>query len=481
MNLLYEHLTSPVIDWIAMASEERRVNRGENLLVEGERIDTLYLPLEGVFEVMMWGDRKLGVAGPGDLVGESALVDDVPSSTSVVAAEPSLVLTLPVQKLRAAMAEGSVAAAEVYRLIAAILAEKLRMTQLRLYATETALEGSLPLHPEARRMGEAITTFRTTMLDLDKEAMKHGELPEESFQKFFAKAIQFMEYTHRILGPGSPLPEPVREQMGYRLHQELLPYVLSTETADRFYSKPRGYAGDYLAIDGLYRNEPGGKGRLGPVVDRMFLQTPPAVAVRNRRKLLADEIVRTVQESKAHPVNVLCLASGPASEIFDAFSRIEEKNRLHVTLLDIDIQALAYVDGLRRKRRLTGQITLRNENLIALILGRVKLELPPQDLVYSIGLIDYLNDKLVEKTLNYAHSVLAPGGRVILGNFHPRNPAKEFMDYVFDWKLIHRSEDDMHRLFRRSAFSMPCSRVLFEEGGIDLFAESHRDGVTITH
>jgi extracellular factor (EF) 3-hydroxypalmitic acid methyl ester biosynthesis protein len=481
MNLLYEHLTSPVIDWIAMASEERRVNRGENLLVEGERIDTLYLPLEGVFEVMMWGDRKLGVAGPGDLVGESALVDDVPSSTSVVAAEPSLVLTLPVQKLRAAMAEGSVAAAEVYRLIAAILAEKLRMTQLRLYATETALEGSLPLHPEARRMGEAITTFRTTMLDLDKEAMKHGELPEESFQKFFAKAIQFMEYTHRILGPGSPLPEPVREQMGYRLHQELLPYVLSTETADRFYSKPRGYAGDYLAIDGLYRNEPGGKGRLGPVVDRMFLQTPPAVAVRNRRKLLSDEIVRTVQESKAHPVNVLCLASGPASEIFDAFSRIEEKNRLHVTLLDIDIQALAYVDGLRRKRRLTGQITLRNENLIALILGRVKLELPPQDLVYSIGLIDYLNDKLVEKTLNYAHSVLAPGGRVILGNFHPRNPAKEFMDYVFDWKLIHRSEDDMHRLFRRSAFSMPCSRVLFEEGGIDLFAESHRDGVTITH
>jgi extracellular factor (EF) 3-hydroxypalmitic acid methyl ester biosynthesis protein len=480
MNLLYEHLTSPVIDWIAMASEERRVNSGETLLVEGEKIDTLYLPLEGVFEVMMWGDRKLGVAGPGDLVGESALVDDVPSSTSVVAAEPSLVLTLPIQKLRAAMAEGSVAAAEVYRMIAAILAEKLRMTQLRLYATETALEGSLPLHPEARRMGEAITTFRATMLDLDKEAMKHGELPEESFQKFFAKAIQFMEYTHRILGPGSPLPEPVREQMGYRLQQELLPYVLSTETADRFYSKPRGYAGDYLAIDGLYRNEPGGKGRLGPVVDRMFLQTPPAVAVRNRRRLLADEIVRTVQESESHPVNVLCLASGPASEIFDAFSRLEEKNSLHVTLLDIDIQALAYVDDLRRKRRLTGQITLRNENLIALILGRAKLELPPHDLVYSIGLIDYLNDKLVEKTLNYAHSVLAPGGRVILGNFHPKNPAKEFMDYVFDWKLIHRSEDDMHRLFRRSAFSMPCSRVLFEEGGINLFAESHRDGVTIT-
>ena len=481
VNLLYEHLTNPVVDWIVMACSERRVEKGETLIAEGQKTDALYFPLEGVFDLIMWGDRKLGGAGPGDLIGETALIDDAPSSVSVVATETSLVLTVPVQRIRAAVHDGSLAAAEVYRMIAAILAEKLRITQLRLYATETALEGSSPLHPEARRMGEAITDFRATMLDLDKEAMKHGALPQESFQRFFGKSIQFMQYTHKILGPGSPLPEPVREQMGHRLQQELLPYVLSTETADRFYSKPRGYAGDYLAIEGLYRNEPGGKGRLGPVVDRMFLQTPPAVAVRNRRSLLADEVVRTVQESKGHPVNVLCLASGPASEIFDAFSHIEEKNRLHVTLLDIDIQALAYVDEIRTQRRLTGQITLRNENLISLILGRAKLDLPPQDLVYSIGLIDYLNDRLIEKTLNFAHSVLAPGGRVILGSFHPRNPAKEFMDYVFDWKLIHRTEEDMHRLFRGSAFSKPCSRVLFEEGGIDLFAESHRDGVATTN
>ncbi len=175
-------------------------------------------------------------------------------------------------------------------------------------------------------------------------------------------------------------------------------------------------------------------------------------------------------------MNVLCLASGPATEIFDAFAALEEKNRLKVTLLDIDIQALAHVDELRTKHRLTGQIVLRNENLIALILGRAKMDLPPQHLVYSIGLIDYLNDKLVEKALNYAHAVLAPGGRIVVGNFHPRNPAKEFMDHVLEWKLIHRTEEDMHRLFTGSAFRKSCTRILFEEGGINLFAECERNG-----
>ena len=254
--------------------------------------------------------------------------------------------------------------------------------------------------------------------------------------------------------------------------------MLSTETADRFYSKPRGYAGDYLAIDGLYRNQPGGKGRLGPVMDRMFLQTPPAVAVRNRRKLLADEIGPGGPGITAQVRSMSC--AWPAARRRRSSTPTPgstTRQCLRVTLLDIDIQALAYVDELRSKQRLTGQITLRNENLISLILGRAKLELPPQHLVYSIGLVDYLNDKLVEKTLNYMHSVLAPGGRVILGNFHPLNPAKEFMDYVLDWKLIHRSEEEMNRLFVNSAFRKPCTRILFEEGGINLFAECTRSAV----
>jgi SAM-dependent methyltransferase len=207
----------------------------------------------------------------------------------------------------------------------------------------------------------------------------------------------------------------------------------------------------------------------------MFLEMPPSVAVRNRRKLIADEIVATVRARKGAPVRVLCLASGPATEVFDAFSELEDRSQLKATLMDIDLQALAFVDEQRSQLKLNGQITLVNENLIALFLGRSSLRLEPQDLIYSIGLIDYLNDKLVGKLLQFAHQNLAPGGRVLLGNFHPRNPAKEFMDFVLEWNLIHRTEEDMHRLFRGSPFANDCSRIQFEGQGVNLFAECAKE------
>jgi hypothetical protein len=263
----------------------------------------------------------------------------------------------------------------------------------------------------------------------------------------------------------------VKGQIGAKLQHEMLPYVLAPETADRFYSKPRGYAGDYLAIHRIYGNKAGGTGRLGAIVDRMFLDTPPSLAVRNRRVLLANEISATVNAGQNGAVKVMCMASGPATEVFDAFSLLQDKTRLKVTLMDIDLQALAFVDEIRTKQKLTNQMTLVNENLIALYLGRGKTKVEPQNLIYSIGLIDYLNDKLVNKLLQYAYDNLVPGGRVILGNFHPRNPAKEFMDYVLEWNLIHRTEEDMNRLFLNSAFKRPSTRILFENEGVNLFAE----------
>jgi SAM-dependent methyltransferase len=300
------------------------------------------------------------------------------------------------------------------------------------------------------------------MTDLDKRGIKQGGLSEEDYRGFLPLAMELMNGAHEILGATSTLSESMRQRLGAQLQHEMLPYLLTTQTAERFYSKPRGYAGDYLAIDGIYQNVPGGTGRLGPFMDRMFLDTPPAVAVRNRRVLLANEIVRTVQSKPDGPVNVLCLASGPATEVFDAFAALPDPSRLRVTLMDIDLHALAFVDELRAKRKLASQITLINENLVALFLGRSKTRLDPMDMIYSIGLIDYLNDKLVNKVLHFAHGLLAPGGRVILGNFHPRNPAKEFMDFVMEWCLIHRTEEDMNRLFKDSPFARPCTRISTE-------------------
>ncbi len=473
LDVLPEH----VLYWMVNRGRERRVEQDAVLLKEGERNGSLFIVLDGLFGVFTEssGDRRHEHLAPGSLIGEISYFTDGVVSTTVRAEEPSLVLELPADVLEDKLEHDHAYASDFYRALLSTVSQRLRLTSLRLETAERSRTIDETHDPLVKKTREEIDQFKQTMVRLDKEGIRNGTVAEKSYEEFRARAFALMHACHDALGAGSSLSDHAKAQIGAQLQHEILPYILTTETADRFYSKPRGYAGDYLAIHNIYQNKPGGTGRLGPVVDRMFLETPPAVAVRNRRILIAEEIAGTVRRSTEMPVRVMCMASGPATEVFDAFALLEEKSRLKVTLMDIDLQALAFVDEIRGRQKLTNHLTLVNENLIALYLGRGKTTLEPQHLVYSIGLIDYLNDKLVGKLLQYVYDNLLPGGRVILGNFHPNNVAKEFMDYVLEWNLIHRTEEDMNRLFLNSPFQRATTQIRFEGEGINLFAECRKE------
>jgi len=471
-NLL-DLLPEYVLFWLVQKGKERSLMHGSALLREGERNESLYIVLDGLFGVYAGGagDKPLEHIGAGGVLGEMSFFTDGIAPTTVIAEEESLVLEIPKGLIAAKLENDHGYAADFYKALVTTTVVRLRESTRRLFVKRAEELGDFNRDPVVMKAQGVIDSFKQLLTSLDKEGIKNGSVSEESYQKFGSHARSLMLTMHEVLGEKSSLGENVRAHIGERLQHEMLPYILTTETADRFYSKPRGYAGDYLAIGNIYRNVPGGTGRLGPIIDRMFLETPPSKAVRNRRVLFADEIVATVGAQPDGKVNVMCMASGPASEVFDAFARLDDKTRLRVTLLDIDLQSLAYVDDIRARQKLVNQINLVNENLIALYLGRGKTKVEPQDLIYSIGLIDYLNDKLVNKLLQYAYENLAPGGRVILGNFHPNNPAKEFMDYVLEWNLIHRTEEDMHRLFEHSSFRRRCTKIRFEAEGVNIFAE----------
>jgi extracellular factor (EF) 3-hydroxypalmitic acid methyl ester biosynthesis protein len=474
MANLLEVLPEYVLHWLVQRGRERQLLQGEILFREGEPSASLFIVLDGILKITIasgGGDRVLERCVPGTVLGELSFFSGEASATTAVAEEPSLVLEIPHNILASKLEHDHGYASDFYRAVILAMSQRLRTTTRRLFTAEEGEGENFLRDPAARKAYQEIDRFKETMIGLDKQAIKQGGLTDEDYRAFFVRAMELMEVSHHILGANSPAGDLHKQRLGVRLQHEMLPYLLTTEVAERFYSKPRGYAGDYLAIHGIYRNIPGGTGRLGPLVDRMFLETPPSIAVRNRRILLANEIIRTVRDKPAGPVHVLCLASGPATEVFDAYASLEDRSRLRVTLMDIDLQALAFVDEVRVKQKLTSQINLVNENLIALFLGRGKTRIEPMDMIYSIGLIDYLSDKLVNKVLHFAHANLAPGGRVILGNFHPRNPAKEFMDHVLEWNLIHRTEEDMNRLFKDSPFARACTNIQFEPLGINLFAE----------
>ena len=314
----------------------------------------------------------------------------------------------------------------------------------------------------------AVEKFKRVLADADRAALKNENIVPASFVADVQNAFSVCNAKLHVLLDEL---EPENEELGAQIQSDLLPYMLLTQTAERWYSKPRGYAGDFLSINQMYENQPTGLGRLGPVLDQCFLNLPAVHAVRNRRGLLAEEISAVLASKGGAEARIASLACGPAAELFDVFSTLEDPTRLKATLIDIDLQALAFVAERRDRVGLRRQMRLVNANLIHVTRGREVINLSQQDLIYSIGLIDYFSDKFVISLLNYIHNALRPGGKVILGNFHPRNPDKALMDHVFDWRLIHRTEKDMDRLFKSSAFGKPSTNIRFEEQGINMFAE----------
>ena len=86
--------------------------------------------------------------------------------------------------------------------------------------------------------------------------------------------------------------------------------------------------------------------------------------------------------------------------------------------MDADERALEYthrhMDALAHK----ASIKLMSDNVIRWLVGRVCYDFGPQDIIYSAGLIDYLDEQsLALLSLNRTYEHLREGGTLIVGNF----------------------------------------------------------------
>jgi CRP-like cAMP-binding protein/SAM-dependent methyltransferase len=469
---LLEQFTDEDVDWM-LANEERHVGIGETVIAAGQPVDAVFLVLEGVLGIVGSNETTpRDVVGPGDIVGDMSFVERVQPTSAVAAVEASTLLVVPHDALRRHAEEDPAFAARLYRGLALLLSQRLRRV-----TGDLAAEGAAEFDDDDERatweqVTAGIELIKDALVGANQAAIKNaGEVPADVAAQLPPLVDGLYRAMEQAIGDDAPGSEQFKQQVGIRIQKELVPYMLLTKNCARTYVKPRGYAGDYLTIEWMYEAQPGGVPPLGPLLDACMMELPASIAVRNRRGLLAEEINRVVESRNGETARIMSLACGPAREVFDVFETLPDPARLKATMIDFDMQALAHVAERRDRLGLQRSIALTPANLIHLALGRKTIDVDEQDLVYSIGLIDYFPDELVVKLMSLVHSLLRPGGKVILGNFHPSNGCKAFMDHVLEWRLIHRNEADMDRLYRGSAFARECTNIRFEDQGINLFAE----------
>jgi extracellular factor (EF) 3-hydroxypalmitic acid methyl ester biosynthesis protein len=460
-------------EWLLNESQELELSAGTVLIQEGLPIEHFYILIEGIMSVYHpeTPDKPIGIVGPGQVIGEMSFIEQLPASACVKASERCMLVMVSFTKVEEKMAIDPSFQADFNAAILQILSVRLRLLTGKLNALQYTDQSTSASASRYQSLMQALEGFKTAVFKTREAETKRQEAQFQANARQTAACYsQIIQELELHLGDNAPGTQQEKDALGYKIQQEMAPYILMTDFLNRSYTKPRGYAGDFLTIANAYNDLAIGNGRTGELLDRLTLDSPAVKAVKNRRKLLTEEILNTIAAANGAPVHITVFACGPARELFDVYAQLEDPSLLKTTLIDIDLQALSYVSDRKDAFRVPLPMELHRENLIYLALGRRKIVLPPQDLIYSIGLIDYFNDQLVTKLSNYAHQLLKPGGRVIFGNFHPQNPQKAFMDHIIDWKLIHRTEADMDNLFQNSAFDKPCESIRFEEEQVNLFA-----------
>lgn len=449
---IFEHLQGSEVQWLLASAEFRTVEPEAYILREGDPPANIFFVADGLFEVSVYSGEgtivNVGRLGPGDVIGEISWLDHKSASGSVKAIETGMVMCLPTATLDAKLASDPIFAAHFLRGVATLVVQRLRKTTSELRSSQTVG----PASPTSRKA--APVTQLIANLKARAEAVPKGGGSDAGEASDLHAAFALLEEEVGCAA-GSNLAPGIAEA----IRQDLRPYLRLSAIGSRCVTRPRGYAGDFATTNLIYAAQPGGESRLGVHMDTCLLGMAGLKGIGRRLHLVADalrEEVRTAQET----LLVTNLGSGTAPEAFDLLSQESNQGKVHLTCIDVDREAVAMLEQQIERTGQKHQISAVHANLIHLATGRDEVDLEPQHVIYSAGLLDSLNDDAAVVLINWMFRKLRPGGKMIVGSLSPDNPSRGLMECALDWPLHHRSEADMGKLVSASAFATAAARYV---------------------
>ena len=262
------------------------------------------------------------------------------------------------------------------------------------------------------------------------------------------------------------------------VRRELHPIVLCSPFLYRTYTKPLGYAGDYEMVNMMLRNPYEGSSAFAKLLNFALLNTEPVVAHRNRIDYLINklrsECLRRVSRGKTRVFNLAC---GPAMEVQRFLRECEESDLAEIDLLDFNSETLEYTRERIQEAKMAGgretQVRYFQRSVHQLLRAATQGgedEFTNYDVVYCAGLFDYLSQRVCKRLVELFCTMVRPGGIVIVTNVAQSNPRKAWMEYVMEWNLIYRDNDEMNDLIPEG-IRLRNSSVKADATGVNLFLE----------
>lgn len=219
---------------------------------------------------------------------------------------------------------------------------------------------------------------------------------------------------------------------------------------NRAFTKPLAYAGDYEMMNMIYRDMDEGTSFFAKLMNRHILTKTAPNAVRGRAKYVTDKITQLLADKfkNNNSVSITNIACGPAKEIQDLFRTNSEIDKCKFTFVDADERPLLYsqqvLTELKRKHNRQTEMKFVHKAIDQIIKDRDwKNKIKKQDVVYSIGLLDYLSPIMARRMISSLYELLDDNGILMIGNINNSNDTRNFMEYVGEWYIIHRNDQEL--------------------------------------
>ena len=276
---------------------------------------------------------------------------------------------------------------------------------------------------------ESTIQFRPWLDELERRLVAdvHGPTLAELFQG--------LQNSRRQM-PSAQWKRAVRDEV---MSHSIRDLVHRDPMCKRSYEKPRGYAGDAVLLDYIYRKRaPDESAGIGRSVYQYAVSRPAARAVCHRRDWIAHCIDRVADRTSGQ-ARILSVACGHLREA-EQSAALQNGWLRELVALDADAESLAELE-----RDAPAKVQPLRLSISRLLTGRTQ-KLGKFDFVYSAGLYDYLEEPVARRLNSCLFDLLEPGGKLLFSNFLPTVADAGFMESFMGWELILRNASELGEL-----------------------------------
>lgn len=217
------------------------------------------------------------------------------------------------------------------------------------------------------------------------------------------------------------------------------------------YDKPRGYPVDFELFEMIYNNESLVKNKsFGFYPDKYFLNSEYAMAARTRKNRMKNILQDFVENSSLSTIRMLNIACGPSREIRELFSEplvlsALTREKIIFTGLDNDKDALKFSKSALNNLPSNVETRFLHENVLDIFRNDKYYDLiGKQDIIYVLGLTEYLPDRIFKRLLRFLFELLNEKG-VLVVTYKDKDITFPSLapEWFCDWAFIKRGKDDL--------------------------------------